>query len=71
MNTTATQMTVERANDLRKRILAGEEISDSEMQEIIQALVAERAQVMEASTTPKKSKKDQPKIDLNDFLDGE
>ena len=63
-------MTVERANDLRARILAGQEPSDAEMQEIISALIADRTAVTEAANTPKasKAKKDQPKVDLNDLL---
>jgi len=65
----STQMTVDRANDLRARILKGEEPSDTEMQEIIQALIADRTAVTEAASAPKASKKkDQAKIDLDDML---
>jgi len=64
------QMSVDKANDLRRRILAGEEPSEAEMQEIIQALIADRAQVTEAASTKaaRVPKKDQPKIDLGDLL---
>jgi len=63
-------MTVDRANDLRARILAGKEPSDLEMQEIISALIADRIAVTEAASAPKasKAKKEQAKIDLNDLL---
>ncbi len=63
-------MSVERANDLRARILAGQEPSDAEMQEIISALIADRTAVTEAASAPKATKKkDQPKVDLNDLLE--
>lgn len=63
-----------RANDLRARILKGEQIKDEEYHDIIKALIAQRVADIEALMAPKekKAKKSTSKpVDLSDFLGGE
>ena len=58
----------DQANDLRRRILAGEEPTEDEMKLVVDALIADRSAIVDAAGTPKVSKKNQPKINLDDLM---
>jgi hypothetical protein len=48
---------ISRANDMRKRILAGETIDKEELAEVYAALRSDRASAMSQSSSKKKEKK--------------
>ncbi len=58
--------TAEQLNDLRRRILAGEEVSRDELRESIQALTGERIKAHESEKP--KSRAPAVKVDLDDLL---
>jgi len=58
--------TAEALNDLRKRILAGEEPPREELRDAIKSLTGERIAAHEA--TAKKTKAPSVKVDLDDLL---
>ena len=66
--------TPEQINDLRKRVLAGEDVSPDEYREIIQAYRAQRLGAVTASapktTAPAASAKSAAPIDLNALMAG-
>lgn len=57
---------VDQLNDLRRRILADEEVSRDELRSALTALVGERLEA--ASTTTKKASKSTPVANLDDLL---
>ena len=60
---------IDRVNELQKRIIAGEDPSDEEMAEVIQAMRTTRQSVTETATSRRQTKSKEP-VDIAALLQG-